>query len=113
MLKLFGKVRFEMIQSKSSKLILAFFEGKELKNFREEFTNLAVWEEFIPNLNPYTEILSSGNSRMISNSKIKSELLRCILPMKSLKYIKIISDVNMRNTYMTLFLITIAFPQAT
>jgi len=58
---------------KSAETLLGFFNGNELKNFDEEFYNLAIWEEFIPNLNAYTEILSSGDLRIIRNSKIKTE----------------------------------------
>jgi Family of unknown function (DUF6090) len=76
-------------QIESANKVLEYYEGKplvDLSDFNLHTVNIYTWQKFFQINNTFQELTNSGNLAIISNDKIKNQLLNLETRYKKLKY---------------------------
>jgi hypothetical protein len=72
----FSVYRFEKAKSCTNLLNTTVPETiEDVKNYTDEYENVFIWQDFVPNNNTFKELLGSGNLSLIKNDSIKNSLL--------------------------------------
>lgn len=82
-------IAMRTIRIESANKVIEYYEGKplvDLNDFNLHAVNVYTWQKFFQADNTFQELINSGNLAIISNERIKNQLLNLETRYKKLKY---------------------------